>query len=239
MFTLINAELEINSAATTDNGTDISTHIDFNFSGNAADDSSVSGTANIGGQEQQINLSNFAVIDELSMKIAGGWGSVEMGGNDGAEDSFKIYGGSIAAGTGGDRWRSSCCQRRCCYGGTGGNAGSGDSGDALKVTYLSPKVAGFQTGISLNYVTESADDINGGTFGVGIGAKYAGSAGGLDYAVSLVWGDKAITGDTSGSGIATRMLADSIAADRAAVKAEAIESHRESFYGAISAEAKT
>ena len=187
-FTLVNAELEINGAATTDNGTDIETHIDFGFSGNAADESVTNVQAIIGGQEQTINLNNFAVIDELSLKISGKWGSVEMGGNDGAEDILKVYGASIAAGTGGvDGDSHDVADGVTRF--VGGSAGIfGDSGDALKVTYLSPVVGGFQTGISVAYVTDGPTDPDGGNMGIGLGAKYSGSGGGISYDFALVWG---------------------------------------------------
>ena len=224
LFTLINAELEINGAATTDNGTDVSTHIDFNFSGNAADSSSTTGTANFGGSEQTINLSNFAVIDELSMKIGGGWGSVEMGGNDGAEDILKTYGGTVGAGTGGVDGDYHSVDGGVGGNSVGGTAGGGDSGDALKVTYMSPNVAGFQAGLSLNYVTDGPDDIDGGTLGVGVGAKYAGSAGGFGYAISVVWGDTALTGSQN------------VGEARAAAKATALTGLNDAFLAAIEVE---
>ena len=66
----------------------------------------------------------------------------------------------------------------------------------MKATYLSPKVAGFQTGLSLAYQTAGPGDTDGGTLGVGLGAKYGGSASGFDYAASVVWGDKTIAADS-------------------------------------------
>ena len=206
LFALMAAELEFNGAATTDNGTDISTHIDLDFSGIPTDTAQAT---SLGGGENTISVGNIVRVQELSMKIGGGWGSVELGTNDGAEDSLKTYGGSIAAGTGGVDGDQHNVDDGPGYVSIGGLAGSGDSGDALKATYLSPKVAGFQTGLSLVYATDGPNDINGGTLGVGLGAKYAGSSGGFDYTLSLVWGDRAVLGDTSGSGIAERMLSDS------------------------------
>ena len=98
LFALIAAELEFNGAATTDNGTDISTHIDLDFSGVPTDSAQAT---SLGGGENTISVGNIVRVQELSMKIGGNWGSVEMGTNDGAEDSLKTYGGTIAAGTGG------------------------------------------------------------------------------------------------------------------------------------------
>ena len=189
LFTLITSELEINGAATTDNGTDIATHVDFDFSGVSTDSAE---TVTIGGGEDSINVGNIVRIQELSVKIGGGWGSVELGTNDGAEDTFKIYGASVAAGTGGFDGDHHAVTGGVSYAGTGGQAGSGDSGDALKATYLSPVFAGVQLGASLAYSTEGPNDTNGGDLGVGVGAKYSGSGGGLDYAISVVWGDTTI-----------------------------------------------
>ena len=194
-FTLLNADLEINGAATTDGGTDIGVHIDFNFSGNESDS-----TDKLGGTDQELNIGRFVRVDELSLKIGGNWGSIQMGRDDGAEDTFKIYGASVSAGTGGIDGDQHTVNGGVDYAGTGGQAGVGDSGDALKVTYLSPKVVGFQAGVSLAYQTSGPGDSNGGTLGVGLGAKYGGSAGGVDYAASLVWGDKNIAADVSDDG---------------------------------------
>ena len=63
----------------------------------------------------------------------------------------------------------------------------------MKVTYLSPNISGFQAGLSIAYATDGPYGTdNQGTLGIGLGAKYAGSGGGVDYAVSLVWGDRTI-----------------------------------------------
>ena len=185
LFTLIAAELEFNGAATTDNGTDISTHIDLDFSGEIIDSAE---TVTLGSQEESISVGNIVRVQELSLKIGGGWGSVEMGTNDGAEDSLKTYGGSIAAGTGGVDGDLHTVIGGVGGTAVGGTAGIGDSSDALKVTYLSPNISGFQTGISIAYSTDGPKDLEGGNLGIGLGAKYSGSGGGVDYAVSLVWG---------------------------------------------------
>lgn len=208
-FTLVSGELEINGAATTDSGIDVGTHVDFAFAGTDSDD-----TQTIGGSDNSVAVGRIAIIDELSLKISGGFGSVELGSNDGAEDIFKIYGGTVAAGTGGidgDHHGVSgggllgVGSGLKVYGsgvlgaGGGGTAGSGDSSDALKATYLTPVIAGFQAGISISHSTNGPDDTDGGVLGAGVGAKYSGSGSGLDYAVSLVWGDTALTtgiGDT-------------------------------------------
>ena len=116
-FTLSNADLEINGAATTDGGTDIEVHLDFNFSGNESDS-----TAVLGGSEQDLNIGRFVRVDELSVKIGGNWGSVQMGRDDGAEDTFKIYGASVAAGTGGIDGDHHTVIGGVNYAGTGGQA---------------------------------------------------------------------------------------------------------------------
>ena len=60
------------------------------------------------------------------MKIGGNWGSVQMGRDDGAEDTFKIYGASVAAGTGGIDGDHHTVIGGVNYAGTGGQAGVGD-----------------------------------------------------------------------------------------------------------------
>ena len=137
-------------------------------------------------------------VDELSLKIAGNFGSVEFGANDGAEDTFKIYGATVAAATGGIDGDHHSVGDGVGSGDLGGTAGNGDSSDDLKVTYLSPVIAGLQGGVSISYATnEGPADTNGGVLGVGVGAQYGRSDAGVDYAFSLVWGDTAITADTS------------------------------------------
>ena len=197
VFTLVSAELEINGAATTDSGIDISTHIDLDFSGVSVDDAQ---TVTIGGQEDDINVGDIVRVDELSLKIAGNFGSVEFGANDGAEDTFKIYGGTVAAATGGIDGDHHSVDDGVGSGDLGGTAGSGDSSDALKATYLSPVFAGVQGGVSLVYSTDGPGDANGGTLGVGVGAQYGRSDAGIDYAFSLVWGDAAIAADNQADG---------------------------------------
>ena len=192
-FALVSGELEINGAATTDSGIDIDTHVDFAFAGSNSDS-----TETIGGSNNDVAVGRLAIIDELSLKISGGFGAVELGSNDGAEDIFKITGASVAAGTGGidgDHHQVDSGTGQGVSAGGGGSAGSGDSSDALKATYLTPVLAGFQAGVSLAYSTEGPNDANGGVLGAGVGAKYSGSGSGLDYAVSLVWGDTALAID--------------------------------------------
>lgn len=191
-FTLVSAELEFNGAATTDNGIDIDTHVDLDFSGVSTDSAE---TVTLGGSSDTINVGNIVRVQELSLKISGGFGSVELGTNDGAEDTFKITGASVSAGTGGvdgDHHQIEGGVGGASAGG-GGSAGVGDSGDALKATYLSPVFAGVQAGISIAHTTQGPKDTDGGVLGAAVGAKYGGSGSGLDYAVSLVWGDKALT----------------------------------------------
>ena len=198
LFALISGELHINGAATTDNGTDIDTHLELEFSGIGGD--STRNTA--GSASEPIPVGDIVRVDELSVKIGGGWGSVELGANDGAEDIFKLYGGTVGAGTGGVDGFAHTVDGGVGKGVTiGGTAGSGDSSDALKLTYLSPSFVGIQLGASLNYQTEGPNDTDGGVLGVGVGAKYSGSAGGFDYAVSVIWGDTAITGASGGVGL--------------------------------------
>ena len=191
-FTLVSGELEINGAATTDRGIDIDTHIDFGFAGSSNDS-----TSSIGSSGERVPVGRLAQIDEMSMKFSGGFGSVELGSNDGAEDILKITGASVSAGTGGIDGDHHQVQGGIAgaKAGGGGSAGVGDSADALKATYMSPVFAGVQLGASLAYSTSGPDDYDGGTLGAGIGVKYSGSAGGVDYGVSLVWGDQAIAVD--------------------------------------------
>ncbi len=78
-------------------------------------------------------------VDENWLWIRGSWGEVRFGNDDGASDNMKVTAANVAAGTGGiDGWS---------------NIGVVpfhfmNSSDATKIIYYSPKVGGFQFGVS-------------------------------------------------------------------------------------------
>lgn len=123
-----------------------------------------------------------AGIDEAFIFLSGGFGRLELGTDDGAADNMYVSGQSVSAGTGGI---------------DGTNVGPigndiGDSGDANKITYFTPRVGGFQFGAS--YAPDSGDEngvissSNSGSFEdvIELGINYVGSFGGSDLTIAAV-----------------------------------------------------
>ncbi len=97
----------------------------------------------------------------------GGWGRVELGDNTDAAQALQVNSGTFASGTGGvngDFYRYAFATSGA--GGSGflirpelplANSGNGSTfnEDATKITYYSPRIAGFQAGVS--YIPNSGD----------------------------------------------------------------------------------
>ncbi len=127
--------------------------------------------------------------DETVLAFWGGFGRVELGRDDGAEDVMYVGGEDFQAGTGGIDGDSTNLDL----------ANINDSNDAAKITYFTPRVGGFQAGVSF---TPDEDDeeagANNGGFekSVGLGLNYEVSAGGADVTLSGVY----ITADNETNG---------------------------------------
>lgn len=147
-------------------------------------------------------------VDEANVFFEGNWGRLELGDQDGAED-VMLYGGT---------------NNLVANGGYDGGAGSffdfngvsasspdmaGDTGDATKITYFTPRFGGFQVGVSYtpdddHNFTESlasADGTNEHHFG--LAANYVESFNGVDVAV----GGSIVTADQEG-GVASSAAND-------------------------------
>ncbi|MEZ5934403.1 MAG: porin [Alphaproteobacteria bacterium] len=130
--------------------------------------------------------------DETVLAFWGGFGRVELGREDGAQDSMYVAGEDFAAGTGGIDGDLANTQLAVVDG----------SSDAAKVTYYSPRIAGFQLGASFTPDTgdaESDSDDDAGDFENhwGVGANFTTAAGGADITLSAVgsFGDAEVGGD--------------------------------------------
>jgi len=171
------AGFNMNAAATADNGLKYSAKIEIDTDG-----------ANAG-------------VDETRIRFAGDWGILDLGDEDGAEDAMA-YGGE-----------NQQCYGQCGYDGGAASAfnfigarkaspnlgtGGGDTGDASKITYYTPRIGNFQLGIS--YTPDSgnnlASTISASDQGdirnvVGLGLNYVDTLG--DVSVRLhgtgAWGD--------------------------------------------------
>jgi hypothetical protein len=123
----------------------------------------------------------------------GGFGRVELGREDGAQDVMNIGGEDFQAGTGGiDGDLVNLATT------TNGVIGSGD---AAKATYFTPRVAGFQAGISFTPDTGDTEDGSDDDVGdienhFGAGVNWTAGLGGADVTATAV----ASMGDGEGGG---------------------------------------
>ena len=159
----------------------------------------VSGTADNGlgyGFKVELDALNGGA-DEAVIKLSGGWGAVEMGIEDGAEDRLNVGGESLMGATGGfdGDWGDAAYVNITDAGALGvapsGPTIAGDTGDANKITYFSPSFSGFKVGASI-----TPQDETGGTGGVdtgtwenniGLGAQYDNSFGNVSVQASAVY----------------------------------------------------
>ena len=99
-------------------------------------------------------------FDEANVFLAGGWGKLEMGANDGIENNYKPGGYSVIADKDG-AWDGNANFYK--YGNTafvGTDLGTHGTGDATKITYYTPSFSGFSAGVS--YTPDSGDEFNNG-----------------------------------------------------------------------------
>jgi outer membrane protein OmpU len=123
--------------------------------------------------------SSNASVDEVGLYFSSGWGRLELGSDDGAEDVMFVGGEDAQAGTGGiDGDTANLAQLQL-----------NDTGDAMKATYFTPRLAGFQLGAS--YTPDNAGDSrinNNGTIqnSFGGGVNWVGVLGPVDMTLSAV-----------------------------------------------------
>ncbi len=168
-------------------GYDIVTDTEIHFDFRGMTDGGITYGAKIELEADQGSTGN---ADEASIYLFGNFGRVEAGDQDGAEDQM-IYGASgTQSGVGGidgdiDRW----------FFNTSNSASFpdiADTSDATKVTYYSPRISGFQGGLSFTPDTGSsgtnvANEKTGGFENhIGLGGNYVNSFNGIDIAIGVV-----------------------------------------------------
>lgn len=127
--------------------------------------------------------------DEAGMYVAGDWGRLEFGDDDGASDALSVFAPVVGIGQiDGDFGE---------YGAPGTVIKPLDTGDSTKVTYFSPRFAGFQAGVSFaphsgdqgDNVLLDEDDAAGGAFKdvAEVGAQYQTSFGQFAVVVGGGW----------------------------------------------------
>ncbi len=138
-----------------------------------------------------------AGVDELRIRFSGDWGILDLGDDDGAEDSMA-YGGEnmMTAGGGYDGGAASSFNNLGVRGfGPNLGEGGGDSGDASKITYYTPRVSGVQLGVSYTPDTGnnlasniSASDTQDLVHHVGVGLNYVEKFGDVDFRLHGITG---------------------------------------------------
>ncbi len=166
-FTTDESEVAFNAKATSDSGIDYGLSIEI--------------------QTQPNDTQN---ADEAWVFLAGDFGRVELGDQDGASDRLFVGGEDVTAGRGGFDGPVS---RHFSFGGAA-RTGPGVSitGDAPKAIYFTPRVAGFQAGVSWTPDTGAigssiSTDLAGGTDFenvVSVGANYSQTFGDVTVTVA-------------------------------------------------------
>lgn len=170
-FSVNDPELVLNVSGSTDNGLDYGFKVELQIN---TDDGTGTG----------------AVSDEARMSLGGSWGTIQLGDEDGAEDSMNYGGENLMGATGGfdgdqDAWYNNI-----------GTATSfptiaGDTSDATKITYYSPRTSGIQVGASWTPNTGATGNNSAANSGdenhFGLGANYDGEMGGMRIRASAVY----------------------------------------------------
>jgi outer membrane protein OmpU len=135
-------------------------------------------------------------VDENSIWASGGFGKLEFGNNDGAEDSFMVNGSNSGVDYGGVGNPTSTFLSTAYAGNARTSVdfrGGIDTSDATKITYTTPNFSGFSFGVS--YTPDTADGSDGNEFhraeaegvhdNVGIGLGYEGEFNGFGLELGL------------------------------------------------------
>jgi hypothetical protein len=141
-------------------------------------------------------------VDENSIWASGSFGKIELGNNDGAEDTFMVNGSNSGVDYGGVGNPTSNFLSTA-FGGDARTsvdfANGVDTSDATKITYTTPNFNGFSAGIS--YTPDSADGNDGNSYyeqpaggdsgvhdHIGLGLGFDGEFNGVGVELGLVGG---------------------------------------------------
>jgi hypothetical protein len=129
----------------------------------------------------------FVEVDEVSLFLTGGFGTVSLGDDDGAADNFEVDPPTVGAGQIDGSWTDFLTT------GTVIAYGSANSGDTTAIYYATPTIRGFQAGLSYTPENDSGDTltldgiaVQGGPAGTGwenaleAGLTWTGSLGPVD-----------------------------------------------------------
>jgi predicted porin len=151
--------------------------------------------------DQDGDAANGVPSDEANIYVAGGWGRIELGDQDGASDVYGVITAPTGFGTG--AWDSAqpgvWTRNATAAGATGAqrfqlpDPKAPDSGDQTKITYYTPNFAGFQAGVSYAPQvggTNEGQNVNRNDFTGGyqdlveVGVRYTGEFAGASVAVA-------------------------------------------------------
>jgi len=163
----------------------------------------VSGTADNGlhyGFKIELNGNTFdlSATDEARLQLSDAWGTLQLGDEDGAEDIMNYGGENLMGAAGGfDGEQGDALTRmRATVDGFEFLAApsfptiAGDTSDATKASYYTPRFAGFQVGGSVTPTPNNGDGFKAdGTWEnhYGVGANYDSSFGGVRIRASAVY----------------------------------------------------
>jgi len=155
-------ETKIEAEGATDNGINYSGKVEIGLDGTDGDDETL------------------VDVDEVGLAFWGGFGRIELGRDDGAADNMFVGGEDFQAGTGGIDGDAQNLEL----------PGVDDTGDAAKITYFTPRIAGLQLGASFTPdegdAGDDSDDDGDIEEHVDFGVNYTGSAAGADVTLTFV-----------------------------------------------------
>ena len=166
------------------------------------------------------NAAGGVTIDEAKLTFGNQWGTVIMGDDDGADDILMIGGFSLqTAGFGHDGGYTSNVNR----GGLGFSAVAtsmlGDTGDATKISYYTPRFNGIQAGASFtpdsgaSFSTGIAEDNDGDFYNhLGLGANFNQTIGDVGVQLGSGWALASTEPNSTTVGAASSLARDSISA---------------------------
>ncbi len=181
---------------TADRGFAFSTNTEVHVSGTIMADNGITFGFRV---EFEADTGTDGNTDENSIWASGSFGKVELGNNDGAEDTFMVNGSNSGVDYGGVGNPTSNFLDRAYTGDARTSvdfANGVDSSDGTKITYTTPNFNGFSAGISYSPDTSDGDDGNrfngedstGIHDHIGVGVGFDGEFNGVGVELGVVAG---------------------------------------------------
>ncbi|MEL6965587.1 MAG: porin, partial [Pseudomonadota bacterium] len=163
-----------------DRGYGFFTDVDVNIDAITTFDDDVEVGASITLEAEADVSEDTANADEAYIFLENRFGQMQLGRTSGAEDDMALGADTVAAGTGGVDGDAANL----------GNVQLETSGDAAKISYFTPRISGFQAGVS--YTPDTGDDENDNDAGfdfenyVGMGLNYVETHGEVEVSLAIV-----------------------------------------------------